>query len=80
MLLMDKVLLELKQKVICAKYGSDFRPLSDNDMIAIAMDISGNNQYLVVGSWELRIILMKLHGLFTVGNIVLMMISFNLCM
>ena len=80
MLLMDKVLLELKQKVICAKYGSDFRPLSDNDMIAIAMDISGNNQYLVVGSWELRIILMKLHGLFTVGNIILMMISFNFCM
>ena len=53
MLLMDKVLLELKQKVICAKYGSDFRPLSDNDMIAIAMDTIGKQP--ISGRRELRV-------------------------
>lgn len=35
---MNQILLELEQKAICTKYGSNFKPLSDNDMIAIAID------------------------------------------
>lgn len=48
-----KIGLEEVQKSICAKYGSKFEPLTDNHMVAIALDSIG--QQPISGRRELRI-------------------------